>query len=261
MHSYLQDILMHKKNEVAQLKHDQALQAVLERPQQKACLSRTSFKSALLKPKLQIIAEVKRKSPSKGHLSAIADPVQLANKYVLGGAAAISVLTDQYGFNGSIDDLKEISHAVKVPTLRKDFIIDPLQIAQAYQCGASAVLLITSLLDTQLSSYINIAKSLGLDALVEVHTEAECEFALAAGADIVGINNRDLTTFKVDCRIASRIKKTIPNGIVTVAESGIQSAELARQYADEGFDAVLVGEYLVTASDPLQAIQACQVGQ
>jgi len=208
------------------------------------------FERAISAPGLSFICEVKKASPSKGVIAENFPWLEIAKDYEEGGASAISVLTEPDFFLGSDRYLREISAAVKIPTLRKDFIIDPYQIYEAKLLGAKAALLICALLEPEtLSSFIKIADELALDCLVEIHSEAEAKEALSAGARIIGINNRDLTTFNVDTGLASRLCKQIPSGILTVAESGIKSVDDVRGLKETGVDAVLIGESLMRADD------------
>jgi len=208
------------------------------------------FERAIAAPGLSFICEVKKASPSKGIIAENFPWLEIAKDYEEGGAAAISVLTEPEFFLGNDQYLREISAAVKIPTLRKDFIIDPYQLYEAKLLGAKAALLICALLEPEtLSSFIKIADELALDCLVEIHSEAEAEEALGAGARIIGINNRDLTTFVVDTGLASRLCKKIPQGTLTVAESGIKSAADVRGLKETGVDAVLIGESLMRAGD------------
>ena len=214
------------------------------------------FQNALATPGLSFICEVKKASPSKGIISEDFSWMEIARDYEEGGAAAISVLTEPEFFLGSDQYLREISTAVKIPTLRKDFIIDPYQLYEAKLWGAKAALLICALLDKEtLNLFITIAKTIALDCLVEIHSEAEAEEALAAGARIIGINNRDLTTFNVDTGLTSRLRKKIPSGVLTVAESGINCADDIRALKDAGVDAVLIGESLMRSSDRKQFLR------
>ena len=206
---------------------------------------------------LAVIAEVKRRSPSKGDLHASLDPAAIAAAYVAGGAASISVLTDEAFFGGSAADLRAVRDAVGVPLLRKDFTVDPRDVCDARCMGADAVLLIVAALDDgELRELHELAVELGLDVLVEVHDERELERALAAGATLVGVNQRDLATFEVDTARAVRVVREIPDTVVRVAESGIRGADDAVALAAAGYDAVLVGESVVTAGDPAAAVQA-----
>jgi indole-3-glycerol phosphate synthase len=207
-----------------------------------------------------VIAEIKRKSPSKGSLASIKDPVELAKRYVLGGASALSILTDEAFFGGSINDLTQVADALRnqsIPIIRKDFIIDQLQIAEAAVAGASAVLCIVSVLGTQTKALLEFAHSLNLDVLVEIHDQEELKIALESGADIIGINNRNLHTFDVDTNRALQIVASIPDNIIKVAESGITDSLAARQYYQAGFGAVLIGEALVKSNDPAHFITKC----
>lgn len=203
---------------------------------------------------IAVIAEVKRRSPSKGALAPDLVPGVLAKQYVAGGAAALSVLTDADHFGGSAADLVEARSSVDVPVLRKDFTISGLDVADARFMGADAVLLIVAALDdAELRDLHALAVDLGLAALVEAHDEREVERALLAGAQIVGVNQRDLVTFQVDTDRAVRVAAAIPDGVVKVAESGIRNAGDVRRLAGAGYDAVLVGEHLVTSGDPTKA--------
>ena len=204
---------------------------------------------------VNVIAEVKRASPSRGPLAAIDDPASLARKYVQGGAAAISVLTEGRRFQGSLADLAAVRAAVDIPILRKDFIVTSYQLWEARAYGADLALLIVAALDDEaLISLIERAQSLGLCALVEVHNEEETSRALAAGARVVGINARNLKTLDVDPAVFGRIAPMVPGEVVLVAESGIRSARDLVTYASSGADAVLVGEALVTGGDPQAAV-------
>ena len=201
-----------------------------------------SFRQALLKPELSIIGEIKKASPSRGLIKPDFDPVALAKEYD-GAVDCISVLTEEDFFQGSPRYLKAVHETVCLPLLRKDFIISPQQILEAKELGASCVLLIVAILDPNtLKDYIRLAKGLHLDALVEVHSEEEVERALEAGADIVGINNRDLRDFSEDITQTIRLRERIPQGIVTVSESGIHTAEDIRVLRQAHIDGVLVGE-------------------
>ncbi len=204
---------------------------------------------------LGVIAEVKRRSPSKGPLALDLDPASLARSYQCGGAACLSVLTDERWFGGSAADLAEARQACQLPVLRKDFTVDVRDVADARLMGADAVLLIVAALDDELlGRCLDLAASLGLAALVEVHDAAELARAVALGASLVGVNQRDLTTFEVDRSLAARLAELMPRGTVTVAESGVRGAEDAVALAAAGYDAVLVGETLVTSPDPGAAV-------
>lgn len=206
---------------------------------------------------LAVIAEVKRRSPSKGDLFAGLDPAEVAGAYERGGAACLSVLTDADFFGGSPEDLQAARAATGLPALRKDFTVAPADVCDARIMGADAVLLIVAALDdAELADLHALAGDLGLDALVEVHDEAELERALDVGATLVGVNQRDLVTFEVDHDRAVRVGKAMPASVVRVAESGIRTPDEAGALAAAGFDAVLVGESLVTSGDPAAAVAA-----
>ncbi|HEY7815017.1 MAG TPA: indole-3-glycerol phosphate synthase TrpC [Nakamurella sp.] len=209
---------------------------------------------------LAVIAEVKRASPSKGPLAPDLDPAATAIAYERGGAAALSVLTDAEFFSGSAADLMAAREAVGLPVLRKDFTVSPADVCDARCMGADAILLIAAALSSaELVELAGLAASLDLDTLVEVHDEDEAERALAGGATLIGVNQRDLVTFEVDPARAERVARVLPASVVRVAESGIRDAADARRLADAGFDAVLVGESLVTSPDPAEAVRALRV--
>lgn len=205
---------------------------------------------------LSVIAEIKRRSPSKGDIRATLDPALLAKQYEVGGAAAVSVLTDGTHFGGSPADLAVARAACELPVLRKDFTVCEADVYDARAMGADAVLLIvTALDDAELAAFHALATELALTALVEVHDEAEVDRALGAGARVVGVNQRDLTTFEVDTERALRVASAIPRDVIRVAESGITSASDARVLRGAAYDAVLVGEHLVTSTDPSLAVR------
>jgi indole-3-glycerol phosphate synthase len=220
------------------------------------------FKNALSSLTLAVIAEIKRKSPSKGMIAPIVDPVELAQRYISGGANALSILTDKLFFGGDIQELNQVKDRINssVPILRKDFIIDEVQIAEAVAAGASAILCIVAVLGSKTKKLLAYAHSLGLDVLVEIHDEQELDIALESGADIIGINNRNLTTFVIDTERSLQLVDKIPHSIIKVAESGITTPEMARVYHQAGFNAVLIGEALVRSSSPEQFIMACRNG-
>lgn len=211
--------------------------------------------AALHEDGIGVIAEVKRASPSKGALADIGDPAVLAQAYELGGARIISVLTEERRFNGSLADLDAVRKAVSIPVLRKDFIVGPYQIHEARAHGADVILLIVAALEQQaLASLLDRTESLGMTALVEVHTEAEADRALEAGATIIGINARNLKTLEIDRDSFGRIAPGLPSEIIRVAESGVRGTADLLAYAGAGADAVLVGEGLVTSGDPRTAV-------
>ncbi len=221
-----------------------------------------SLAAALSGPSISVIAEFKRASPSKGRFPFDAEPAEVAAQYFAGGAAAMSVLTDEPFFQGSLADMKEaaeVAHALRVPRpiLRKDFVLDEFQIAEALANGADAILLIVAALDQpSLTRLLRSAREYGLDALVEVHDEAEMERAAEAGAAIIGINNRDLHTFQVDLAVTERLAPLAPVGSIVVGESGIFTAGDAARLSRAGANAVLVGESLIVAPDRARAVEA-----
>jgi len=218
------------------------------------------FADALAAPGFQIIAEIKRKSPSAGVLTETLVPEEQAVVYVDGGAAAISVLTEPEFFAGSLADLRAVREAVDIPILRKDFVLDSAQIYETKALGADAVLLIVAILtDDELARLYDAALSVGLDVLVETHTEHEVERALEIGPQIVGVNNRDLATFVTDLGTAERIAPRVVGRTITVGESGVSSVDGARRMRTAGFDAILVGEALVRADDPAALIAELRV--
>ena len=213
--------------------------------------------AVLRRPGLSLVAEVKRASPSKGLLSDIPDPAALALAYAEGGAAAVSVLTEERRFGGSLDDLDAVRDAVAVPVLRKDFVVTDYQVWEARAHGADIVLLIVAALpDPELAALLARVRELGMTALVEVHDEVETQRAVDAGAAVIGVNARDLKTLRIAPETFSRLRPLVPRGVVTVAESGIGGPRDAASYAEQGADAVLVGEALVRTGDPRAAAAA-----
>ncbi len=247
----LDRILESKRRELARQKQAQSL-AEMER-RAKATPLPLNLSGALMGPDVRLIAECKKASPSRGLLSPTYDPASLARTYAANGAAAISVLTEVDHFQGSLEHLSQVKEAVReagLPVLRKDFIFDPYQVYQARACGADALLLIVAMLSpTQLKELLGVAQSIWVQALVEVHSEHELEAALKAGAEIIGVNHRDLRTLQMDMGLSARLRPRIPGGKIVVAESGIQSREDVARMKKIGVNAVLVGEALVTAPD------------
>ncbi len=236
---------------------DQAMTSAVEaaEPRQFRALLAVASQSSAGRP--AVIAEIKRRSPSKGDLAVDLDPAALATAYQSGGAAAISVLTDREFFGGSPDDVAAVRRASDLPVLRKDFTVDGRDVADARTMGADAVLLIVAALTPgEVSRLRGLAEGLGLSALIEVHDEAELKVAIDAGADMIGVNQRDLRTFEVDPTRAVRLADLIPKGILKVAESGISGPGQVDALAAAGYDAILVGESLVTAADPAQALRS-----
>jgi indole-3-glycerol phosphate synthase len=253
MATYLDRILAAHRERAA---HDERSLDVL-RTEAAACPAPRGFTAALERDGLAVIAEVKRRSPSKGDLAPGLDPAALAVDYARGGAACLSVLTDEDFFGGSAADLRAARGAVTLPVLRKDFTVDARDVCDARRMGADAVLLIVAALtDGELAELHELVVDLGLDALVEVHDEFELERALTVGATLVGVNQRDLVTFEVDTERAVRVRAAFPEGVVSVAESGIGGPDDVGPLLDAGFDAVLVGESLVRSGDPAAAVAA-----
>lgn len=205
---------------------------------------------------ISVIAEVKRRSPSKGALADIPDPAELAAAYARGGAGAISVLTEQRRFGGSLEDLRAVRAAVDTPLLRKDFIVDPYQLLEARAAGADLALLIVAALDDdRLRRLHDLARELGLTVLVEVHDEPEAERAVALGAELIGVNARNLKTLQVDPDVFGRLAPGLPEDRVLVAESGIEGPDDVARFHREGARVVLVGEALVRDGDPERAVR------
>jgi len=244
----LNRIIAQKRDEVKQRKQGMPLATLKERiAQRRAPLD---FAAALHGDQIRLIAEVKRASPSRGILCPDFEPVTLAARYAQGGAAAISVLTEENYFGGSLDHLVAVREVVDLPLLRKDFIFDPYQVYEAAAYGADALLLIVAILSQeQLTELLSLSHSLGLECLVEVHNEAEVNRAVKSGAGVIGINNRNLRTFSVDINTTRRLHPLLPREQIVVSESGIRSHQDVRKLKQWGINAVLIGEALVTASD------------
>lgn len=258
--TFLERIVAHKEREVAA--RQQARPYELVAREATAQTPALDFAAALAAPGMRLIAEVKGKSPSKGVLIAPFAPEAIAHDYLAAGADALSVLTDEEFFGGSLDHLRAVAalaHAATPPrpVIRKDFILARYQIAEARAAGADAILLIVAMLDDQsLRNLLAVAREWGLTALVEVHNEAEAARAVAAGATLIGINNRDLHSFRVDLATTERIAPTLPDGTTIVGESGVGTPEDVARLAAAGVDAILVGESLVKSADRGAAIRA-----
>lgn len=249
----LHEILKHKRAELAALSGKRIVglsELVHDLPP-----TRSLRDSLTDNPGVSIIAEIKRHSPSRGLLAKSVDVARRAQLYERAGASAISVLTDSRFFHGSIDDLKTARAQSSLPILRKDFIVSEYQILEARAAGADAVLLIVAALSNdELRSLFDLAKSIGLGVLVEIHDEREAESAVAIGAKIIGINNRDLKTFTVDLATTERVAAILPDDICKVSESGVQSAGDIARLRDAGVDAALIGESLMRLDDPSELI-------
>jgi indole-3-glycerol phosphate synthase len=250
--TYLDGILAHHRARAAADPRDLGSLVVAAR----ACVPPRGFARAIsATAHLAVIAEIKRRSPSKGDLNAGLDPAALAGAYQAGGASCLSVLTDSEHFGGSREDLVGARDACSLPVIRKDFTVDARDVCDARMMGADCVLLIAAALSAaELALFLSVARDVDIDALVEVHDERELETALAAGAGMVGVNQRDLVTFAVDHERAVRMGSLIPRELVKVAESGVRGRVDAQSLRDAGYDAVLVGEHLVTAPDPGAAL-------
>lgn len=256
----LDEILERKRCEIAAARQREGAEALAERAGCAAEATR-GFRAALAGgPRPRIIAEIKRRSPSRGEIRADFEPVGCARAYAEGGAAAISVLTDEHYFGGHLDFLEKVRGAVNLPLLRKDFVVDSYQLDEARVWGADAVLLIVAAFRgaspaAELAALRERAAELSLDTLVEVHDEAELEIALEAGADLVGINNRDLRSFEVDLGVTERLAPRLPEGVVVVAESGIFTPDDLARLETAGAHAFLVGEALMREADISAALR------
>jgi indole-3-glycerol phosphate synthase len=251
--SVLEEILAGVREDVAARQARVPLEALKETTA--AAAPALDAYAILRAPGVGVIAEVKRSSPSKGQLAEIPDPADLAKEYADGGARCVSVLTEGRWFGGSLDDLTAVRAAINVPVLRKDFVVSSYQVHEARAYGADLVLLIVAALDQNtLTGLLERVESLGMTALVEVHTEAEADRALAAGARVIGVNARNLATLEVDRSVFERIAPGLPNNVVKIAESGVRGPHDLIRYAAAGADAVLVGEGLVTQKSPRDAV-------
>ncbi len=250
--SYLDRILVEKKREVAELKKENPVHRY--DGLQGSLGGTRDFRHALLRTGggLRLIAEIKKASPSRGIIVKDFNPLAMASGYAALGASALSVLTDRLFFQGSIDYLQQVSQSFSLPVLRKDFIIDELQIVESRLIGADAILLIVAALEpVQLGDYLKVAASLDLHVLVEVHDREELEIAIAQGASIIGVNNRNLKDFSVDLHASAALRPFIPEGVVAVAESGMKTAADIALIEQASFDAVLIGEGLHTSPELL----------
>ncbi|MBI2423259.1 MAG: indole-3-glycerol phosphate synthase TrpC [Candidatus Hydrogenedentes bacterium] len=250
----LDEIVLHKREELRHLQSERPL-AVLEEKLDYVKPPR-DFRAALRQDGISLIAEIKRKSPSKGDMLPGVEAVELGALYEQAGARAISILTDKKFFDGTIDDLTTVQRTVHVPCLRKEFIIDPYQIYEARAGAADAILLIVRILDdAQLRDFLALSRELGMEPLVETHNEEEIDRAIEAGAHIIGINNRDLDTLKMDLETTERLRKRVPGGKTLVSESGIYTREHVKRLEAGGIDGILVGESLLTSKNIKAKIQ------
>lgn len=249
----LDDIVAKQKIRIAQEKEIKSFDIVKKEAENFSSINKISFKDSLKSKDFAFICEIKKASPSKGIIVEKFPYLNIAKEYESAGAAAISVLTEPNFFKGDDKYLKEVSNTVNIPVLRKDFIIDEYQIYQAKIIGASAILLICAILnDKILQNYINIAKSLNLDCLVETHNEEEIKQALNSGAEIIGINNRDLKTFTVDINTSIKLRKHLPNNKILISESGIKTSKDIAMLKDNGFNGALIGESMMRSENKKQ---------
>lgn len=256
MATVLDDIIAGVREDLAKRQHEVPLDELKQRVSQVApARDALAALRGATNSTVEIISEVKRASPSKGELSAIPAPAELASQYEAGGAALISVLTEERRFKGSLADLDAVREAVDIPVLRKDFMVDEYQFWEARVHGADLVLLIVAALDDEtLADFFKLTHDLGMNALVETHTPEEIERAIALGAKIVGVNVRNLKTLEVDKANFARLAQKLPQEAIIVAESGVAHADDVAEYASYGAQAVLVGEALVKSGDPSQAV-------
>jgi indole-3-glycerol phosphate synthase len=251
---FLKKIIAARKRRVEEVKASVPLETL--RPAAEVRAGQRDFAGALTRGGFGVIAELKRASPSRGLICAEYRPREIAESYERAGAAALSVLTEEEFFLGSLDDLKSVREAVGLPVLRKDFIVDDYQVYESAACGADALLLIVAALDDiDLRRLLEISGQLKIAPLVEVHTEPELERALAAGARIIGINNRDLNTLEVSLETSFRLRKKIPPSCLAISESGIKAGPDLERLAGAGFNAVLIGEHLMSSGAPGSALE------
>ncbi len=246
---FLEEIILHKKTEVQALKQATDTDTMV-RAAHAARPARPFYKAIAESAPPCIIAEIKRKSPSKGELIRQPDIRRIARGFETEGAAALSVLTDEHYFGGTLDDLRTLQSIVTIPVLRKEFIIDEFQIYEARAAGADTVLLIVKVLGKELAHFLGIARQLGMDPLVEIHDEEELAIALDAGSRIIGINSRNLETFNTSIPVVERIIEHIPKHLLTIAESGITSTEIISELMKSGVNGFLIGEAFMRAESP-----------
>lgn len=261
----LDEIMRHHRERLPKVMREVPLEDV--RAFARMGLPVVDFREALARPGVSLVAECKKASPSRGLMVPDYNPARIARTYVKAGASAVSVITDARHFQGNLEDLRDVKEVLqdlpspyfetRVPVLRKDFIFHPYQVYEARAAGADAVLLIARVLPGgDLAELLELVHDLGMNALVEVHSEEELAHALAANPRIIGVNNRNLQTFEVDFANTARLRAQIPEGIITVAESGLKTSDDVRQMAEIGVDAILVGEALVRSKDIYQATRA-----
>lgn len=257
----LDEIVGKTKERLIESKKNKSLDEIKEEVQKLEITDDFPFKKALSEDEISIIAEVKRASPSKGLIAEDFDYLTIAKEYEEAGASAISVLTEPYFFKGSNDYLKEISQCVSIPILRKDFVIDEYMIWEAKALGASAVLLIVSILSiVELKKFLDLAHDLGLSAIVETHDGDEIRTALNVGAEIIGVNNRDLTDFTINIENSISLRRCVSGDVVFISESGIKTPEDVRKLKENDVDAVLIGETLMKSEDKKSMISELKNG-
>ncbi|HEV7859745.1 MAG TPA: indole-3-glycerol phosphate synthase TrpC [Pyrinomonadaceae bacterium] len=257
--NFLADIIERKKLSLARAREAHGVEDLRARAfDVRRAAEPHRLRGALPQGRLNIIAEVKRASPSQGLIRADVSPSLLALAYEAGGAAAVSVLTEEARFQGSLDDLREVRAAVSIPLLRKDFIFDEFQLYEAAEAGADALLLIVAALDDEtLERFRRLTEDdLGMDALVEVHTSEELRRALASGASLIGVNNRNLQTFEVSLDVSAQLAQEMPQGVTRISESGIRTGADLNNLRALGYHGFLIGESLMRAHDPGQALRA-----
>ncbi len=257
----LDEIVEKTKERLIESKNNKSLEQLKEEVQKLEISQDFPFKEALSGDEISIIAEVKRASPSKGLIAEDFDYLKIAKEYEEAGASAISVLTEPYFFKGSNDYLKEISEHVNIPVLRKDFVIDEYMIWEAKALGASAVLLIVSILSiVELKKFLDLAHDLGLSAIVETHDGNEIRTALNVGAEIIGVNNRDLTDFTVNIENSINLRRCVSGDVIFISESGIKTPQDVRKLKENDVDAVLIGETLMKSDDKKSMISELKNG-
>ncbi len=257
----LDEIVEKTKERLIESKKNKSLDELKEEVQKLEITQDFPFKKALSGDEISIIAEVKRASPSKGLIAEDFDYLSIAKEYEEAGASAISVLTEPYFFKGSNDYLKEISQCVNIPILRKDFIVDEYMVWEAKAIGASAVLLIVSILSiVELKKFLDLAHDLGLSAIVETHDGDEIRTALNVGAEIIGVNNRDLTDFTVNIENSISLRRCVSGDVIFISESGIKTPEDVRRLKENNVDAVLIGETLMKSKDKNSMISELKNG-
>jgi len=256
MNSILQNIIKEKKERIEAIKKTVPIEEL--KAKAASAPKRISFKKALeSKNNINIIAEIKKATPALGVIAKDFDPAIISKEYEKGGAAAISVLTEEKYFLGDLSHISIVRESTKLPILNKDFILDPYQIYQGFLAGADAVLLIAVILDHgTLKEFLKLSKSLGMDSLVEIHTEEELKKALGSGADIIGINNRNLDTFEIDLETSKKLYPKVPAGKITIAESGIKTSKDIKELNEIGINSFLIGNSLMISRNIVETLKS-----